>query len=259
MLSRSTESPKCPRTDEHAFFPQVHLQLVNGFRLIHNRTDDVQLTPVGERLLTFLALRGPSSRQHLAFRLWPDRDEEQALGCLRTTLWRLPRLEGDPLVHADATTTRLAGHVEADVHRRYSEAAAWANGAVPPPGLEIDGFTGDILDGWEDDWAIIERERFRQMRLHVLERLSLSATRSGRFSDAVAAGQWAVEGAPLRESAHRCLVHALLAKGDPSGAVRQVRAYLADLDHAGLPLRLSPALTELLPAHALALLVRPHR
>ena len=95
------------------------------------------------------------------------------------------------------------------------------------------------------------------MRLHVLERLSTWAARSGRFADAIVVGLLAVEGGPLRESAHRCVVRAHLAEGNVDEAVRQVAAYLAELDAADLPRRLSPAMTDLLPDDALARLTLP--
>jgi len=242
--------------DENASIPRLYLRLTNGFRLVHRTGDVVQLPPLCERLVAFLAMRGPSPRQYLAFRLWPDRSEDHSLSCLRTALWRLPRPDDDPLVQSDATTLRLADHVEVDARLRYAEADAWADAAGPPAGLAVNAFAADILPDWYDDWAIMERERFRQMRLHVLERLSGWATRCGRFAEAITAGLQAVEGGPLRESAHRCLVRAHLAEGNVDEAVRQLAAYFAELDAAGLPHRLSPATTELLPDEALRLLTR---
>ena len=179
------------------------------------------------------------------------------MNCLRTALWRLPRPDDDALVQADSTSLRLAEHVAVDAKQRYAEAAEWAEAAAPPAGLTLSAFTADILPGWYDDWALIERERFRQMRLHVLERLSEWATRSGCFAEAIAAGLQAVEGGPLRESAHRCVVRAHLAEGNVDEAVRQVMAYLAELSAADLPRRLSFVMTELLPDDALRLLVPP--
>lgn len=232
----------------------LQLRLVDGFRAVHRDCGAVPLAPLGERLVTFLAIRGSSSRQYVAFRLWPDHLEDQSLGCLRTALWRLPRPGGDALVQADATTLRLADGVDVDVRRRYAQAAAWAEGNEPPAGIETDGFAADLLPGWYDDWAIMERERYRQMRLHVLERLSTWATRSGQLTEAITAGLRAVEGGPLRESARRCLVRAYLAEGNVDEAVGELTAYLAELAAADLPRRLSPAMTALLPDGVLRLL-----
>jgi DNA-binding SARP family transcriptional activator len=244
----------CHEADEDGPSPRLQLRLIDGFRAVHCNDGAVQLAPLGERLVTFLAIRGPSSRQYVAFRLWPDHLEDQALGCLRTALWRLPRPGGDALVQADVATLRLADGVDVDVRRRYAQATAWAEGGEPPAAFETDGFAADILPGWYDDWAIMERERYRQMRLHVLERLSTWATRSGHVAEAVTAGLRAVEGGPLRESARRCLVRAYLAEGNVDEAVRQVTSYLAELAAADLPRQLSPAMTALLPDSVLRML-----
>jgi DNA-binding SARP family transcriptional activator len=257
VLTRPAHNRICHKADEFAPIPRLQLHLTGGFRMVHRSIGVVALAPLGERLVTFLAMRGPTSRQHLAFQLWPDQPEDHSLSCLRTALWRLPRPDDDPLVQTDATTLLLANHVEVDAHMRYAEAAAWVDATEPPAGLTLNAFTADILPGWYDDWAIIERERFRQMRLHVLERLSEWATISGRFAEAITAGLRAVEGGPLRESAHRCLVRAHLAEGNVDEAVRQVTAYLAELSAAGLPHRLSSSMTALLPDDALRLLAPP--
>jgi DNA-binding SARP family transcriptional activator len=243
--------------DGYAPIPRLHLRLSDRLQVLHCVEGAVRLAPLCERLVAFLAVRGPTPRQYLAFRLWPDQSEDQSLSCLRTALWRLPRPGDDPLVWADGSTLRLADHVEVDIHLRYAEVEAWTDSVGPPASLMVESFTADILEGWYDDWAVMERERYRQMRLHMLERLSAWATQCGHFADAISAGLRAVEGGPLRESAHRCLVAAHLAEGNVDEAVRQVRVYFAELDRADLPRRLTPAMKDLLPHHALPLLLPP--
>ncbi len=59
------------------------------------------------------------------------------------------------------------------------------------------------------------------------------------------AGLAAVAGEPLRESAHRALISAYLAEGNPGEAVRQYRRYCAIL-HKELRLEPSAQMTALL-------------
>jgi len=86
-------------------------------------------------------------------------------------------------------------------------------------------FLGELLPGWYDDWVLIERERHRQLSLHALEMICELLTAAGRFGPAVTAGLAAVREEPLRESAHRGLIQAYLAEGNPSEALRDYRLY----------------------------------
>jgi DNA-binding SARP family transcriptional activator len=210
-----------------------------------HRGTEVPLAPTGERLLAFLALRDVMPREAVAFRLWADHTEEQAHGCLRSALWRLPKPGGCGLVRSEGGRLRLARQLTVDMHVTQRHAHAWPAAGDPPAEVVVEAFTADLLPAWYDDWLIIDRERYRQLRLHTLERLSAWFTDNGRFAAAIEAGLRAVAGDPLRESAHRCLVRAHLAEGNVSEAVRQTRAYLALLSDAGLPTRLSPQMEEL--------------
>ena len=84
---------------------------------------------------------------------------------------------------------------------------------------------GDLLPDWYDDWLTVERERFRQLRLHALESLAGDLADSGRFAAATDAALAAIASEPLRESAHRTLIKLHLAEGNAAEAVRQYRFY----------------------------------
>jgi DNA-binding SARP family transcriptional activator len=82
----------------------------------------------------------------------------------------------------------------------------------------------------------VERERYRQLRLHALEALCRSLTAAGRYSLAIQAGLAAVEADALRESAHRALIRAHLEEGNPSEALRQYRRFRAAVqEELGIP------------------------
>ena len=95
-----------------------------------------------------------------------------------------------------------------------------------PPGMSGDAACGqflseDLLPGWSDEWLVVERERYRQLRLHALDKLCLLHAEAGRFALAIIAGLASVSSDPTRESAHRALMRAHLLEGNPSEAVRQ--------------------------------------
>jgi DNA-binding SARP family transcriptional activator len=130
------------------------------------------------------------------------------------------------VVEASPTHLRLARDLDVDVH----ELAARAQGLESPaglPGPDVDpsALARDLLPDWYEDWVVLERERFRQLRLHALEALCRRLMQAGRFGAAVQAGLAAVAGEPLRESAHRTLIQAHLAEGNPGEAVRQYHLY----------------------------------
>src|SRR5262249_34948935 len=92
------------------------------------------------------------------------------------------------------------------------------------------------LPDWYDDWVVIERERFRQLRLHALEALCETLTAERQFGLAVEAGLACVAADPLRGSAHRVLSSAPLAAGNAAEARRQDRLFwnLSEV-HLGAP------------------------
>jgi len=194
------------------------------------------LTPRGERLLAYLALhRAPVRRDQLFGALWGDTTDGRASSNLRSTLWRLPRTEAGPLVDAGDGHVRLAAHVTVDL---------WRVEAGEPEGRESSLLAGDLLPGWDDDWVVGERERYRQLRLHALEDLCAHRRTEARFSDALRLGLVAVQSEPLRETAHRQVIEVHLAEGNACEALRQYDAFRRLLQ-AELGLPPSPAMRRL--------------
>jgi DNA-binding SARP family transcriptional activator len=202
------------------------LGLLDGFEL---RWDE-QTIPAPmtvQRVLAFLALHERAvPRSQVAGTLWPEASEERAAASLRSALWR-QRRPGDALVEVSPSHLRLAAGVRVD----YREAVGYARSLLDETdeGEALDGNAGylscELLPGWWEDWVLVERERFRQLRLHALEARCRRLALVGRFAQAVEAGLAAVALEPLRESAHRLLISVHLAEGNRAEAIRQYRAY----------------------------------
>jgi len=170
-----------------------------------------------KRLLALVAIRrGPVERRSAAGTLWPAGDDTRASGNLRSALWRLGGL-GTTLIIADRYSLTLCEEIVVDVHVagdwaiRLIQNTAGADDLVIPP-CSADAL--DLLPGWYDDWALIERERTRQRMLHALEKLSHDFVRTARWAEAVEAAMMAVSAEPLRESAQRALIAAHLGEGN---------------------------------------------
>jgi DNA-binding SARP family transcriptional activator len=204
-----------------------HLRLLDGFHLEHRGL--ALATPHAVcRLIAFLGLRARSSRMEVAGTLWPEVPESKAHASLRSALWRLRQMTVDPLV-VGGQALHLASTVEVDVATFRATAQRLLVSA--PEGGPVQGASrlsalgppinvGDLLPGWYEDWVLFERERLRQLRMHVLETVSLRLTSERRHADAIEAALAAVRLEPLRESATRVLILAHLAEHNIVEAVR---------------------------------------
>jgi DNA-binding SARP family transcriptional activator len=176
-----------------------------------------------QRVIAFLALhRRPLRRVYVAGSLWPETSDGRAAASLRSALWRIKRPSG--LIEASGEQLRLHPAVQVDVFEVEALARRELRGEVDDE-VEVDPymFVADLLPDWYDDWLLIERERFRQLRLCALDALCERFTRASRFSSALEAGLLSVAGEPLRESAHSALVRAHLTQGNLGEALRQYR------------------------------------
>lgn len=232
--------PKAVRVTASA----LELGLLHGFEVrVGGCTLD--LPPSAQRLVAFLALQNrPLQRLYVAGCLWLDSSEDRANASLRTTLWRLGRHEC-PIVEATANQVALAPDVSVDVHAVRARARrVLQHEMVDATDIDTLSHAGELLPDWYDDWVLVERERFRQLRLHALDALCEELTAEGRYGAAVEAGHASVAAEPLRESAHRLLVCAYLAEGNVGEAVRQYRLFRSVL-HAELGIEPSPQMEQL--------------
>lgn len=233
--------------------PPVQLALLRGFELKCDGRP-IQLPLSAQRLLAFLALQQRVvHRLFVAGSLWIEASEERANANLRSALWRLRR-PGHPLIDVTVTHVGLAANVVVDIRQAEARARRFLS---QPDGWKADPYelllSGDLLPDWYEDWVLVERERFRQLRLHALESICESLTAEGKFGQAVEAGLTAVSAEPLRESAQRSLVRAFLAEGNRAEALRQYR-HCRRLLHEELGVKPSPEMEELIkglgPEHA---------
>jgi DNA-binding SARP family transcriptional activator len=223
----------------------MRISLLDGFEL---SIDETPLpVPLGaQRLLAYLALSSrPVLRVHLAGALWLEASEDHAFANLRSTLWRLRRC-AEGLVETSAQHVSLCPDVDVDVRRSIELARRVVNSTSDEElfDLDPDPLRRDLLPDWYDDWVLLERERYRQLRLHALDALCDRFTRAGRLALAMETGLASLAAEPLRESAHRALIKIHLAEGNKAEALRQYRLYRRLL-HEQLGLEPSSQIEEL--------------
>jgi DNA-binding SARP family transcriptional activator len=240
---------------------QPRLCLLGQFDLV--LCDETVSVPLRcQQVLALLALRDrPVERRSLCAALWPDEPPERCRNNLRTTIWRLRQLDGG-LVLVDGTHLRLSPAVDLDVSRAMAQARDAIDAGRLSPDLDLRLLSFDLLEDWDDEWVILERERFRQLRMHALETISVQLSRQGAHSLAVEAGLGAISAEPFRESAHRALIEAFIGEGNLVEAIRQYQRF-SDLA-AELGIMPSPRLTALMgellpiPHDAIPAQVRRH-
>jgi DNA-binding SARP family transcriptional activator len=227
------------------------LRLIGGVHVVAGERR-MEIPEGSRRLLVYVALqRRRADRRQVAGALWPVGGDERAAGNLRSALWRL-RGAGLDLLDGDHGFLALSGDVTVDVDEVSDWAARLITGCPEPCDLAVPrGWLGalDLLPGWYDDWALLERERMRQRILHALEALTRHLTLRGRHAEAVDVAMVAVEAEPLRESAQRVLVEAHAAQGNHVEARRSYALYRG-LVRRELGVDPSPELTALVTAPA---------
>ena len=208
---------------------QLRLAMLGKLHIEQGGQPLLGLTSVkGQALLTYLAVtRQPHSRSALTGLLWAEMTEEAARANLRVVLSQLRRAVGDVL-----TVTRRT--VEFD-----SQGAAWLDVAVledaANSGANLHAaaalYRGDFLDDFHvpevlafEEWLLVERERYRQLGLNVLERLADEALRQGRFGQGIEAARRLLSLEPWSEDGHQQLMRLLAASGQRSAALAQFEA-----------------------------------
>ncbi len=231
------------------------VKLLRGFSLVVDR-ERVRVSWSAQRLTAFLALQDrPLTRSYVAGALWPETTDLKASANLRSSLWRVQRLCRH-VIEASVQQLRLGPHVIVDLREAETRAhqlldRATFCGDALTVAIRSD-LSHDLLPDWfDDDWVIVERERYHQLRLYALEAMCERLTSTGRYGEAVDAGLAAVRAEPLRESAHEVLIKAHLAVGNRCEAVRQYdRCRRLLMSELGLEPSLS--LRQLLPPHLLS-------
>jgi DNA-binding SARP family transcriptional activator len=229
-------------------WPRVELRLVGEFQLL---IDGVN-TPVAhgvQRLLGYLGVAaGPMARSRVAGELWPEVPEWRALGNLRSSLWRLGRM---PRPIVDVLDTRLA--LRPDVAVDLAELNTYTDELLRTPKeaslarVPALASAAEILPGWEDEWLVVERERFRELRLHALELACAALLEKQDFSRAVQAALAATNAEPYRESAQRLLIKIHMGEGNAAAALRAYHRY-RDLIAADMGIEPSESMEQLVAA-----------
>ena len=187
-----------------------------------------------QRLLVYLLLHRhhPRPRQQVAFTLWPDTNEEQALKNLRTLLTRLRQSLPDLDRYLATSTYALHWRQDAPCHldmasfeaacSAAADASAHGQTGTAIAALEdaVARYAGDLMPGWYDEWLVPERERLRDLHQDVLHQLAHLLAQTGHRREALGYAQQLLRADPLHEAAYRLLMQLHLDLDDRAAALR---------------------------------------
>lgn len=217
-------SPRGRRVDT-GIFRRSSLRLFSEFQLlVDGRT--IRLPHSVERIVAFLAMnRIPVNRARLAAALWPDVADHRANGDLRSALWRLRRLTG--VIDESDSRLALAPDVDVDTADMTDLSEALISEPSKPALDRLSDLVraDEILPGWDEEWLIVERERYRIQRLRALERSAEALLAVDDHLGALDAAMASVATEPYRETAHRLVIQIHMAEGNKAEALRAYHGY----------------------------------
>ena len=181
------------------------------------------------------------SRDRLAGVFWPERSDDRARRALSQVLWQMRSALGAASNRLVAERQEIAFDLRADDWLDVAEFERLAGGAhIRSLAAAVDLYRADFLEGIYDDWALLERERLRELYLQVLARLIVLYKQQAGHGQALAYAQRLVAADPLHEEAHCEVMRLYHLQGRSQAALEQFAA-LRDLLEKELGISPAPA------------------
>ncbi len=173
----------------------------------------------------------PHTRDLLSGLFWPDLPETLARRRLTQALWQIRRfLAPHPVVLTEGDTVRLDPALPLRLDVAEFEQYATSD-AAQEIACAVALYRGEFLNGYYDDWLLVERERLRELFLVALERLIVACKAQGDYQHALTYARRLVAEDPWRESAHCEVMRLYHLLGQDAEALKQYqvcRQILAD-------------------------------
>lgn len=221
----------------------LHISLFGSVSVCYDQGSEVRLTRILQSLLAYLCLQKGQMhpREVLIDLFWKDASEKQARARLNTALWRLRRaLACDDAPGDEYLLTSPIGQVGfnpdcdcwLDVLEFQEQVKKVLRRPVetiqPEEALSLEEalalYTGELLEGHFDDWAIREREYLRQQYLNALSYLMEYYHSHLAYALSLRSGMRILACDPLREEIHRRIMRLYWESGQRPLAIHQYEA-----------------------------------
>jgi predicted ATPase/DNA-binding SARP family transcriptional activator len=169
------------------------------------------------------------TRSQLAGIFWGGYPETRALRNLSTTLWRLRRILPEGCLISEGETIAFQPikdfWLDVDAFDAYCVTdATQSHEVIQNLEAALAIYRGDFLEGWYDDWVLVEAERLRICFIQVLVKLMDSYMEAGNFTVALECGLRILLEEPLREETHRLVMECYYQLGQIDSALAQYQA-----------------------------------
>lgn len=211
--------------------PSWHVRLFGQFEFTRGDIScDLPASNNARALLAYLLLHKGRliPRSTLAELVAPEASEEQARRALSQALWHVRRCLPE-LLHNEAGQVGIVQPVEIWVDALEFQTLAEQSlaGRIQPVialttlRQAVDLYRSDLLEGYYDEWVLIERERLRDLYLRVLESLVIAYKTALQYQHALSTALRLTNADPLNENAHREVIRLYHYLGCPVEALRQ--------------------------------------
>lgn len=220
---------------------QLNIYLLGSMQTIWGSGRQLRLSRTAQSLLAYLALFQDRShrRELLADLFWKEQSDRNARRCLSTTLWRMNKelkreLPPESFTFLDTETMgEIQFSADADLWIDVTAFERKANLALNTNTTEMEEediqilnqavqlYRGELLEGYYDDWVLLERERLNMLFLRCLSRLMYHHHQQKEWPKSIHYGQRILQIDPFREQIHRELMLLYLENGQRSQAIQQ--------------------------------------
>jgi predicted ATPase/DNA-binding SARP family transcriptional activator len=162
-------------------------------------------------------------REKIAFMLWPDETEENALANVRRSLYLAQRWlpEGPAWLIADRRS--IQWNAEAPYRLDVEEYDRLVAAGRTADAVEI--YSGDLLQGLDDEWLQELRDRYRQTQLRLIASCIAQMEEAGDVPTAIAMARRGLQIDPWHEEFVRAILRLRAASGDRAGALAEYRTF----------------------------------
>ena len=215
----------------------IQICLFGRFTVNHRQALVIALESAKEQeLLSYLLIHHdrPHARETLAAMLWGENTTEKSKKYLRQALWHVQTAFASVAEHFlavehDWVQFNMQPNVEVDV-TKFEQAFLRARDV---PGRQLDEsaadelrqavetYRGGLLCGCYQDWCLLERERYQNMYLMILDKLLNYCAANHLYEAGQNYGELILRHDCAHERAHRRLMRLHYLAGDRTAALRQ--------------------------------------